>query len=312
MRIHRNIEHLPPFRKAVITIGSFDGVHQGHQKIISMMKSEAQSIGGETIIITFDPHPRKIVAGGIDPISLLTSIEEKAVLFEHFGIDHMVIVPFTGEFSKMSPEIYVESFLVQYFRPSTIIVGYDHRFGMNRAGDFTLLEKLGSVYNFKVVEIPEHVLHSIAISSTHIRKALIEGKLEEANEYLGYPFLLEGKVVYGDKKGRTIGFPTANLGNIHQDKLIPLNGVYAVKVRLHGHSDPFIGMMNIGVRPTLDGQERRLEVHIINFQEELYGKNILIQMFRKIREEKKFNDFNALKVQIEKDREEVLQYFAIR
>lgn len=312
MRIHRNIEQLPPFRKAVITIGSFDGVHQGHQKIISMMKTEAENIGGETIIITFDPHPRKIVAGGNHPIALLTSIEEKAILFEQFGIDHMVVVPFTGEFSKMSPESYVESFLVEYFRPSTVIVGYDHRFGLNRKGDFKLLEKLGPQYHFKVIEIPEHVLHSIAISSTHIRKSLNEGKLEEANEYLGYPFLLRGNVVHGDKKGRTIGFPTANLGHINQDKLIPLNGVYAVKVKLQIHAVSFIGMMNIGVRPTLNGQERRIEVHLINFQEELYGKDIIVQMFRKIREEIKFSNLNALRAQIEKDREEVVQYFDLR
>ncbi|MFZ9660447.1 MAG: bifunctional riboflavin kinase/FAD synthetase [Chitinophagaceae bacterium] len=309
MKIHRNLNTLPTFRKAVITIGSFDGVHQGHQKIISMMKTEAERIDGETVIITFDPHPRKIVKGGTYPISLLTSIEEKADLIDELGIDHMVIVPFTGDFSKMTPEEYVETFLVHYFHPSSIIVGYDHRFGSNRSGDFHLLEKLGKVYQYGVIEIPEHVLHSISISSTYIRTAIAEGRLEDANEYLGYPYLIAGEVIHGDKRGRTIGFPTANMGEISTDKLIPVNGVYAVKVKIQDRPSTYNGMMNIGTRPTVSGEERRIEVHILNLNEDLYGQHIKVHLYKKIREEVKFGDLMELRTQIQKDQSEITRFF---
>ena len=215
MQVHSDISNLPFFRNAVVTIGTFDGVHTGHLQIIHQLKKEAALIGGETVIITFHPHPRMIINAvprvNYEEIKLLNTLHEKIELLQNQNIDHLVIVPFTKEFSEQTAEEYIRDFLVTKFHPHTIIIGYDHKFGRNRQGDYKLFESNQSIYNFKVKEIPEHVLHHVIISSTRIRHALEEGDISTANEYLGYPYFFEGKIIEGDKLGRTLGYPTANI-----------------------------------------------------------------------------------------------------
>ncbi|MBC7850948.1 MAG: adenylyltransferase/cytidyltransferase family protein, partial [Chitinophagaceae bacterium] len=211
MQVHRNIEILPEFRKAVVTIGTFDGVHAGHRKIIEQLIRDAISVGGESVIITFHPHPRKVVRDGQSPVALINTIEEKIELLETTGIDHLVIVPFTEAFSQLTARQYVEQFLIGRFHPHIVIIGYDHHFGQGREGNFRLLEEYRDNGAFILREIPEHLLRENIVSSTAIRTALQEGKTEEANELLGYTFFFDGRVVEGRKLGRTLGYPTANL-----------------------------------------------------------------------------------------------------
>jgi riboflavin kinase / FMN adenylyltransferase len=312
MQVHRDIEHLPKFHHGVVTIGTFDGVHLGHQQIIRQLKAESAACGGETVIITFHPHPRKVVPGNFDGFSLLNSLEEKIELLTAHGIDHLVIVPFTSEFSKMRAEDYVSKFLVAKFHPHILIIGYDHRFGNDRKGNYELLEAMGPLNGFTVREIPEHIINSLTVSSTNIRKSLKYGRLEDANENLGYPYMLTGTVMHGDKRGRTIGFPTANLDISDKEKLIPANGVYAVKVLLEKNETTRIGMMNIGFRPTVDGSKKMIEVNIFDFSEEIYGHRIRVILYQYIRQEKKFESLPALQTQLGKDREQVLTLMAGR
>ena len=266
MKVHQNIYTLPPFRNAVVTIGTFDGVHTGHRKIIQQLKREAEATDGEAVIITFHPHPRMVVKSST-PLQLINSFSEKLELLEETGIHHLVVVPFTEEFAQQSAQDYVSNFLVARFQPHTIIIGYDHRFGKNRQGDYRLLEELGASFNYTVKEIPEQVLNEITVSSTRIRQALTSGDLQTANDYLGYPFFFEGRVVLGNQLGRTLGYPTANLEIEDPDKLVPANGVYAVQVSLTGSNDgrEYKGMMNIGTRPTIDGKNRVIEVKYLRF-----------------------------------------------
>jgi riboflavin kinase / FMN adenylyltransferase len=302
MQVHLNIDHLPGFRKAVVTIGTFDGVHLGHQQIIRQLTTEARACGGESVIITFHPHPRKVVKADQDSISLLNSMEEKISLLETYGIDHLVIVPFTDTFSKMSAHEYVSEFLVANIHPHILIIGYDHRFGNDRKGNYELLEEMGPEYGFMVKEIPEHVINSITVSSTNIRKALLAGNLDVANENLGYPFLLTGMVVDGDKRGRTIGFPTANLDIADKDKLIPANGVYAIKAVIGQRPAVHDGMMNIGIRPTIGGLKRMIEVNLFEFTEDIYGELMKVSLYHYVRGEKKFSSLDELRDQISRDK----------
>ena len=302
MQVHRDIAQLPHFRNAVVTIGTFDGVHLGHQQILKQMKAEALSLGGETVIITFYPHPRKVLREREKgEVKLLNSLEEKIQLLEAQGIDHLVVVPFTESFASMVAEAYVEDFLVARFHPAVLIIGYDHRFGKNRAGNYTLLEALGPQYGFRVHEIPEHVLHTVTISSTRIRQALLIGQLDEANENLGYTYPLSGVVVEGNKRGRTIGYPTANLDLRDPEKLIPADGVYAVTVRIDGRPGIFKGMMNIGYRPTVDGRHRTIEVNIFHFSDMIYGETLRVSVCKHLRAEQKFESLDALKSQLADD-----------
>ncbi len=305
MLVHRNIDHLPVFNKAVVTIGTFDGVHLGHQKIIHQLKTEARGCGGESVIVTFHPHPRKVVRGDQHVISLLNTLDEKIELLEAHGIDHLIVVPFTDMFAKLSASQYVAHFLVDKIHPHILIIGYDHRFGHDRKGNYELLEDLAPKYGFYVKEIPEQVINSLTVSSTNIRKALIAGKLDVANENLGYRYLISGTVVHGDKRGRTIGYPTANIGAEDPEKLIPANGVYAVRVSLPQRGSIHDGMMNIGVRPTVEGSRRVQEVNILDFADDIYGEPIRISLYYFIREEKKFSSLEALKQQIGLDKEQI-------
>lgn len=303
MQVHHDISKLPAFRQAVVTIGTFDGVHLGHQQIIRQLKAEAQAIDGETVIITFHPHPRQVVNRVREKgeVRLLNSLEEKTRLIAMQGIDHLVVVPFTPEFASMDAREYVSRFLVERFHPAVLIIGYDHRFGRERAGNYQLLEELAPTYGFRVKEIPEHVLHTVTVSSTRIRQALLGGQLEEANENLGYPYRLSGTVVEGNKRGRTIGFPTANIDPEDPEKLVPADGVYAVTVVIRGRAGTYRGMMNIGYRPTVDGRTRTIEVNIFNFSEMIYGETLEVQLIRHLRSEKKFGSLEELKAQLTAD-----------
>lgn len=295
MNLHQDIEHLPQFKNAVVTIGTFDGVHLGHQKIIEQLKSEAKRIGGETVIITFHPHPRKIVHTGKE-VKLITTIEERIELLSSAGIDHLLIVPFTQGFSELEPREYVETFLKRRCNPSVVIIGYDHKFGRERKGDYKLLEEYSARGFFTLKEIPQHVIKNSTVSSTRIRDYLLNGEIENANSLLGYEFNFEGIVVKGDQRGRTIGFPTANVELTNEEKITPGNGVYAV-----GINNDLKGMMNIGVRPTVDGTKRTIEVNIFNFSEDIYGRKIRVYVKGFLRGEKKFAGIEELKAQLEKD-----------
>ena len=302
MKVHYNLQDLPPFKHGVITTGAFDGAHRGHQKVIGRMQEIAQNIGGETIIITFHPHPRKITSSIPGEIKQLTSLHERIKLLEKAGVDHLVVVPFDYHFSNLSAQEYVENFMVAHFHPHTIIVGYDHRFGKGRHGNFEMLQEFGNQFAFTVEQINEQLVADEIISSTHIREHLIEKNIAKANELLGYAYFFEGFIVRGNQIGRTIGFPTANLHINDEEKLIPSNGVYAVRVKGKCFGENTLdGMMNIGVRPTVDGHKKVIEVNIFNFDEDIYEQTITVMVYDYIRGEVKFNGLDALKEQLNKD-----------
>lgn len=298
MQVHKDINALPSFRNAVVTIGTFDGVHLGHRQIINQLKSQARAVDGETVIITFHPHPRMVVHGASNPVYLINTLEEKTDLLEQQGIDHLVVVPFTVEFANQSAKEYVEEFLIRRFHPHTLIIGYDHRFGKGRSGDFHLLEEYAARFSFHLIEIPQHLLKESAISSTRIREAVSTSNVTLAKELLGYNYFFEGVVAEGNKLGRTIGFPTANLEVADPEKLIPGNGVYAVRV-LPG---ALPGMMNIGVRPTIGGTRRVIEVHLLNFAGDLYGLSLRVELISFLRAEQKFGNLALLQEQLNADK----------
>ncbi len=300
---HLDQTSLPEFKRAVVTIGSFDGMHLGHQQIIQQLKAEAAAIGGESIIISFYPHPRSVISQNPDNIKLLGTLEEKTKLLAATGIDHLVIVPFDQAFASQSAEGYISDFLVANFHPHTVIIGYDHKFGYNRSGNFQLLQSFGQQLGFEVKEIPEHLLHQIGVSSTKIRQAISNSHIETANQFLGYPYFFEGRVVLGNQLGRTIGYPTANLVLVDSEKLLPGNGVYAVKVIVKQREPAQIlnGMMNIGVRPTVDGINRVIEVNLFDFEGDIYGKTLEVRVLHFLRSEQKFNGLDALKNQLALD-----------
>lgn len=309
MKVHRDIEKLPPFKNAVVTIGTFDGVHMGHRQVIDHLVQEARDIGGESVIITFHPHPRKVVSSSILGIRLINTPEEKTELLEQLGIDHLVIVPFTDVFANQPAEEYLKDFLVERFHPHTIIIGYDHRFGRDRLGDYRMLEKHAAEYQYRLREIPRHIVDNIAISSTNIREALLHNDIATADKLLGYEFFFEGEVVHGDKLGRKLGYPTANLKVQNQEKIIPSNGIYAVYAQLRepgmSNGGPRLrGMMSIGFRPTVDGKKRVIEVNIFDFDEEIYGRTLRVYVKKYLREEVKFDSLDELVRQIGQDKVE--------
>ena len=291
--MYRHLNQLEPFRNAVVTIGTFDGVHKGHQTIIRAIIDKAKSLGGESVIITFHPHPRHI----IDPdqrLAQLTSIEEKLQLLEMLGVDHVVVVPFSREFSEMSAEAYIEDFLIGKFRPACIVIGYDHRFGNNRNGDIDMLKAHAASHGIEVDEITEQIINDITINSTKIRKFLLAGKIEPANELLGYPYSFRGLVVKGDAIGRELGYPTANMVPDHRNKLVPGNGIFAVRVLVPHNNHWLPGIMSIGERPTFDGKDKRIEVHIFDYSGDLYGEMLRVEMVAFTRNQEKFDNRDDL------------------
>lgn len=299
MQVHRNIDALPLIHNAVVTIGTFDGVHTGHKTIIKQLTDEAVEVGGQTVLITFDPHPRKIINN--KPIQLINTLEEKIELMASQGVDHLVIVPFTKEFSNQSADEYINDFLIGKFHPHTVIIGYDHRFGHDRTGDYRLLEEYAARLKFRLKEISALVIDSLTVSSTRIREAIKSGDIHTANELLGYDFFFEGEVIPGNKLGRTLGYPTANLGLDESEKLVPGNGIYAVSARLENEPAILYGMMSIGLRPTIGDNKRMIEVNIFDFDRDIYGSKLRVYVKAYMRNEVKFDGLEALKEQLAKD-----------
>lgn len=309
MAIFRDLEQLPEFTKPVITIGSFDGVHHGHKSILEQVVQEAKAIGGESILITFFPHPRKIIHPEI-PLGLLTAPEQKMQLINELGIDHIVVVPFSREFSMMSAEDYIDHFLWTNFCPEVIVLGYDHHFGHSREGNIDLLRAKLSP-KVKISEIPAQLIEDAAVSSTKIRKALAAGDVELANEMLERPFAFSGTVVHGEKLGRQLGYPTANLRLNFPDILIPKQGIYVVRVGFEGQQ--YSGMMSIGVRPTINDKNiTGIEVNILDFDDDIYGRTLDIECLHYLREEQKCDSLDALIQLIRKDEEQTRAFFEIR
>ncbi|MFM7510529.1 MAG: riboflavin biosynthesis protein RibF [Bacteroidota bacterium] len=307
MQVHTALDTLPAFKKAVITIGTFDGVHSGHKEVLHALKRTAAMVYGETVLITFDPHPRKIVSSAILGIRLLNTLEERKQLLAKEGIDHLVVVPFTEKFANLTATEYIEDFLVAYFKPHTIIIGHDHQFGRNRQGDYALLHAKAAQFAYALKEIPRKLVEDITISSTKIREHLSRAAIAEANKLLGYPFFFSGTVVHGNKIGRTLGYPTANLKIEDPEKIIPGNGIYAVFAKPAGAAHLYKGMMSIGFRPTVDGKSRVIEVNIFDFDQEIYGEVLEVHMVAYLREEKKYESLAGLIEQLGKDKQNSLQ-----
>jgi len=303
MRIYHNIDEFTRLKNAVVTIGTFDGVHVGHRKIISGIKDLADETGGETVLLTFFPHPRMILHPEDESLKMINTINEKAEMLEQIGIDHLIITPFSRDFSNQSPEDYIRDVLVNKIGTKKIVIGYYHGFGNDRPGGFADLQRLGPVYGFDIVEIPEQDISEVAISSTRVREALLNGAIELANAFLGYPFFITGTVVRGDQIGRQIGYPTANIVIDEKYKLIPLDGIFAVKVKTG--DTIYNGMAYIGTRPTINGVTRNIEVNIFDFDKEIYNEQIRMEFYHFIRGDMKFASLDELKEQIRKDKLDV-------
>ena len=303
MQVHRSIENLPRFLNAVITIGTFDGVHEGHKKIIDALTREARSVLGESVIISFHPHPRKIV-NPHERLQLINTLEEKIELLGKNGIDHLVIVPFNLQFSSQSADEYIENFLIEKFHPHTIIIGYDHHFGKNRQGNFMMLAQKADQYNYRLLEIPKYILDEVAVSSTKIRDSLLESDLETADKLLGYDFFFEGVVIDGDRLGRKLGYPTANLEYNDPDKIHLGHGVYAAYAEVSGNR--YKGMLSIGNRPTLENSNDRVEINLFDFDQEIYGKTIRVIVKKFLRRQEKYSSLDELKKQLGLDKKNSL------
>ncbi len=307
LKIYHHLSDFKKLENAVVTIGTFDGVHFGHRKIVSRLVETANATGGETVILTFFPHPRLIIDPENQELKMINTINEKAAILESLGVNHLIITPFTRDFSNLSPDEYINQVLVDTIGVKHIIVGYDHRFGKDRKGCMEDLINAGKVQGFDVEEIPEQDIHDVAVSSTQIRRALLSGDVALAATYLGYHFSLKGRVIKGDKIGRTIGFPTANIFVEESYKLIPADGIYAVTVNLNEGS--FKGMAYIGQRPTINGMTRNIEVNIFDFSQEIYGQDITMTFMEFLRHDVKFTGLEALKVQLQQDKEDTLAFF---
>ncbi len=306
MKIYHDISEFH-VKNPVITIGSFDGVHLGHLKIINRLKEIAKQEGGESVIFTFYPHPRLVLFPEEGNLRLLTTLNEKIRLFEKAGIEHLIIFPFTKEFSELSYTDFVQNILVKKLKIKSLVVGYDHKFGKNREGDFEMLKSLSGTFNFKLEQLDVLLMDDINISSTKIRNALQDGNITRANKYLGYPFTLHGSVVEGQQLGRKIQFPTANIEASDPNKIIPGYGVYAVFVNFG--KEKHMGMLNIGTRPTVNknADHRSIEVHIFDFNNDIYQKQIELEFIRKVRDEQKFGSIDELRLQLEQDKQTVLE-----
>ncbi|MBO6792273.1 MAG: bifunctional riboflavin kinase/FAD synthetase [Balneolaceae bacterium] len=290
----------------VLTVGTFDGVHEGHRALMETVVEKAKQRNARSVVVTFDPHPRTIIHSKSDGIKLLTTLKERAEILETLGVDVLVVIPFTRDFSLLSSEEFVKDVIHKKIGISEFIIGYDHHFGKDRSGTIETLERLGPELNFDVQVVSKKEMGDTTISSTVIRNEIIdEGNMPKVAELLGRPYMLNALVIHGDERGRKIGFPTANLQPEHQDKAIPKNGIYAVKVRVDG--EWFSGMMNIGVRPTFDGVTKSLEVNIFGFDKMIYGKTVQIRFIDRIRDEQKFSSVDLLVAQLKADKEAVLR-----
>ena len=306
MRIFNSINDFTTTKKTIVTLGTFDGVHIGHNAILDKICKVAKHENLESVILTFFPHPRKIVSNNYD-IKLLNTIEEKSVLLEKIGIQNFIVHPFDKTFSELSPREFVTQVLVEKLNIQKIIIGHDHKFGKDRAADFNDLINFGKEFGFEVEEISAQQINEVSVSSTKIRNSLLEGNISLANDYLGYPYVLTGNVVKGNQLGRTIGFPTANIQIPEEYKLIPKNGVYIVTANVLDQN--VFGMMNIGVKPTLGENKLSIEVHLLDFDKDIYNQKIQVNLLERLRDEQKFESFEALKSQIELDKQNTIEYF---
>ncbi|MFM2226222.1 MAG: hypothetical protein RJA07_2424 [Bacteroidota bacterium] len=301
MQVYEGLNNLPKFKNAVITVGTFDGVHAAHQSILKRLVNMADEINGESVLITFHPHPKHVLQSNQSDLKILSTPDEKTELLKVTGIHHLVYVPFTIDFSKISAEDYIEKFLVNNFHPKKIVVGFNHHFGNERKGNGQMLCDAGLKFGFDVIELEKQVEDEIAISSTAIRNFISSKKIEDANKLLNHPYCLFGMVNKGKQLGRTIGYPTANIKPLLPEKLIPADGVYAVKIECS--KSKFNGMLNIGFKPTVNGKERTIEVNIFDFNFDIYEEQIKIFFHTYIRDEKKFESLEALKNQLLQDKE---------
>lgn len=308
MKTYTDLSQFSPNKQTVLTIGTFDGVHIGHQELLRKLQETAKQLDAETVILTFFPHPRMIIHPEDQGIKLINTIKEKAELLEEIGIDHLIITPFTRDFSNLSAEEYIEEILVNRIGMKKIFIGYDHRFGKNRAGSVIDLNRLSQQFGYEVEVIPEQDLHQAAVSSTRIRQALLQGDVAHAAEFLGHSFSLEGRVIRGDQIGRTLGYPTANLAIDEPYKLIPKDGIYAAYAWVAGKK--YQGMAYIGHRPTVNGMSRNIEVNIFEFDEEIYGQTIRIDFDGFIRNDQKFGSLEELTTQLGKDKLASLAHLA--
>ena len=312
MRIIQNNIQARNIPNAVVTVGTFDGVHLGHQAIFKEMRRLAQEIGGETVVVTFHPHPRQVLAIGTERLRFICSQEEKLKKFEEFGIDNVVIIPFTKEFAGTPSDEFIQRDIIDRLHPSVIVVGYDHHFGKNRMGDYEMLSRLGRQYGFRTVQVEAQDINEVAVSSTKIRNFLWAGNVKAANELLGYPYSVTGTVVMGNQIGRTLGFPTANLDIPDEFMMINNPGVYACQTVIDGKR--YNAMANTGLRPTIgdraDG-DFIIEVNVFDFEGDLYGKTMKVWFIDRIRDEVKFNGLEALKAQLQRDREEAKKILSL-
>jgi len=308
MKIYHSLDDFTQLKYGVVTSGTFDGVHLGHQKILQRLQEIANNHQGESVVITFWPHPRMILRPAELPLKLLNTFEEKAELLREQQVDHLIRIPFTKEFSQLTSLEFISKILVQQIGTKKLVIGYDHRFGKNREGSFDQLKINGPAYGFDVEEIPQQDIDHVAVSSSKIRKALEAGDIDTATHFLGRPYTLSGRIVKGDKLGRVLGFPTANIDLDSHDKLIPAEGIYAVKV-LHENS-VYGGMLYIGTRPTVDGSKRTIEVNIFNFERDIYGETLKVSFIKLLRMDSKFQDLESLKNQLHKDKQAAIMALA--
>lgn len=310
MKVYTDIDQFDPIKKAFVTTGTFDGVHLGHRVILKKIIEEAKKEGGESVLLTFYPHPRMVLFPEDTNLKLLTTQPEKIKLLEEIGLDHLIIQKFTPEFSRIRAYNYVRDILVGKIGVHKLIIGYDHQFGRNREGSIEQLREFTPLFNFKIEEIPAQDIDEVKISSTKIRKALIEGDIQTADLYLGYSYCLSGEVIHGNQLGRKLGFKTANIHLSNKHKLIPGDGVYAVHVVLN--EKLYQGMMNIGRRPSIENPDAgiSLEVHIFDFNEDIYNKVITVKFLKRMRDEKKFDSMEDLSAQLFQDKENINEYFS--
>lgn len=298
MKITSDFSNFSSTKKTILTIGTFDGVHVGHQKIIEQLLSYSKATNEESVILTFFPHPRMVLQRDYE-IKLINTLEEKSILLEEMGLDHLIVHPFNKEFSRMSAFEFVREVLVNKLNISKLVIGYDHHFGKNREGNFEQLQEYGEMFGFELEEIPAQYLNDITVSSTKIRNALLNGAIQKANNYLGYEFSLTGTVSKGNNIGSDLGYPTANISIEESYKLIPKNGAYVVKSNLN--DTDYFGMMNIGNRPTINGKNQTIEVHFFRFKGDLYNQKITVKLLQFLRDEVKFESLEELKLQLQKD-----------
>lgn len=305
MKVYKSLDEMPDIRNAIVSQGTFDGVHHAHQVILNRLKNLAETLDGETVLITYEPHPRMVLFPDDHGLKLLTDLDEKIELLSKQKIDHLLVLPFTKEFSRLSSLDFIKTIILDKLKTKYLVIGYNHRFGKNREGSFEHLKEFSKAYGFDVAEIPEQDVNNVSVSSTKIRESLFAGEINQANTYLGRKYCLTAKVVLGKQLGRTIGFPTANLNVFNEHKLIPADGVYVVQVEFDGKI--YGGMMNIGNNPTIQGKGRSLEVHIFNFSEDIYNQTIRVSFVDKLRNEIRFSGIETLKTQLFQDKLRALE-----